>query len=129
MIQDSHRLHYLRTAAKAVMKTEQMAEMTDCNMSDVSIVADASGGMGTVFHPHMHKFHKNEVQRHNLLKVHTQFVKVLSELFCFDINNIHCSKFVRYMDTGLISMWAFRNLKNWAPILPWKAYIRRLNRT
>lgn len=79
--QDAHRLHYMRTAAKAVMMTTQMAAMTDCNMSDVSLIADAAGGMGTVFHPHMHKFHKNEVQRHDLLKVHSQFVKVQRLIF------------------------------------------------
>lgn len=46
-------------------------------MSDLMIVADASGGRGTIHHPHYHRFHKNEVQRHDLLKVHCMFVKVI----------------------------------------------------
>lgn len=66
----------MRNTAKANLKSEEMLRMTDMNMSDVSLVADASGGMGTVFHPHMHYFHKNEVQRHELLKVHCMFVKI-----------------------------------------------------
>lgn len=73
---DAHRIYYLRAAAKSIMKSEEMLRMTNVNMSDVCLVADASGGMGTVFHPHMHCFHKNEVQRHELLKVHCMFAKI-----------------------------------------------------
>jgi hypothetical protein len=74
--QDAHRLLYMYQAAKVIQVNKMMLRMTDSNYSDVIMAVDASGGMGTVFHPHFHYFNKNEVQRHDLLKVHCMFVKV-----------------------------------------------------
>lgn len=45
-------------------------------VSDVSIVLDASGGQGTVYHPHFHSHNKNEIQRFQLMKVHCMFTKI-----------------------------------------------------
>ena len=51
-------------------------KMMDSDYEDVVIVFDAAGGTASVFHPHFHAHSKNEVQRHNLLKVHCLFVKI-----------------------------------------------------
>lgn len=80
-VKDSNRLEYQYQCAKVITLNNHFAGMLDCNYSDVSIVADASGGMGTVFHPHYHAFNKNEIQRHQLLKVHCNFVKVIILFF------------------------------------------------
>jgi hypothetical protein len=51
-------------------------KMIDCDYEDVVIALDAAGGMASVFHPHFHSHSKNEIQRHDLLKVHCFFVKI-----------------------------------------------------
>jgi len=61
---------------KAILRNELFAKCADSEYSDVSIVIDASGSTGTVFHPHFTAHSKNEQQRHNLLKVHCMFTKI-----------------------------------------------------
>lgn len=42
----------------------------------VSIVIDAAGGAGTVYHPHVRKQNHGEPERAKLLKTKSTFVKV-----------------------------------------------------
>lgn len=42
----------------------------------VSMIIDAAGGAGTVFHPHVHKQVHGEPERAELLKTKSTFVKV-----------------------------------------------------
>jgi hypothetical protein len=52
-------------------------ERFSVNKSDVSMVQDASGGQGTVHHPHFHRFSPGEVpQAKDLLKVKCTFCKI-----------------------------------------------------
>lgn len=80
---------YMYQCAKVLQLNKMLRQMTDCDESDVMIAADAAGGIGTVWHPHMHYFNKNETQRHDLLKVHCMFVKVYRIYSCKLVNINH----------------------------------------
>jgi hypothetical protein len=70
------RMNYQCTEAKAVI-TNQIFERLDNNCSDVSMVQDASGGTGTVYHPHYHFFSAKEFpKRFDLLRVKCTFCKI-----------------------------------------------------
>ena len=74
--QDTHRISYMAQSHKAILRNELFDRCADGLYSDVSIVLDASGSTGTVFHSHFTSHSKNEQQRHNLLKVHCMFTKI-----------------------------------------------------
>ena len=73
---DACRLNYQCTETKSIMSSNQF-ERFGINESDVSMVQDASGGTGTVYHPQMHSFSATEFpQRKDLLHVKCTFCKI-----------------------------------------------------
>lgn len=68
------------------MKTTKINKrLESLNMSDVSIVADASGSRGTVYHPHFRCNVNSDSLRFEVLKIKTTFTKVilhLNKVFC-----------------------------------------------
>jgi len=66
----------MRHCVKVVLNNASYLKYKDCNFSDLMIAADASGGIGTCYHPHFHSHSRNDIQRHQLLKVHCVFVKI-----------------------------------------------------
>jgi hypothetical protein len=56
--------------AKVVARNTSFRKMIDYrDYSDLAIVLDASGGTGTAYHPHFQAHSRNDIQRHDLLKV------------------------------------------------------------
>lgn len=73
---DACRMHYGCVETKAVM-TNQWFGRFKVNMSDLSLVQDASGGHGTTYHPHCASFSAQErPQKKDLLKVKCTFSKL-----------------------------------------------------
>ena len=70
------RMHYQCAEAKSII-SNQIFDRLQLNMSDVSMVQDASGGQGTVYHPQYHYYSGKEFpKRFDLLKVKCTFCKI-----------------------------------------------------
>lgn len=73
---DACRLNYQCTETKAVITNRQFNTF-GINESDVSMVQDASGGKGTVYHPHYSSYSPSEFpQPKDLLRVKCTFCKI-----------------------------------------------------
>lgn len=73
---DACRMNYQSTEAKAVITNKQF-DTFNINESDVSMVQDASGGKGTVYHPHYSSYSPSEIpQPQDLLRVKCTFCKI-----------------------------------------------------
>ena len=83
---DACRMNYQCAEKKAVMTNKQF-DTFGINESDVSMVQDASGGKGTVYHPHYSRYSPSEFpQSKDLLRVKCTFCKIHGHGTCIYVS-------------------------------------------